>query len=61
MAFRGERRILACGRDNESLTYSKCAELFGNGLGLSIGGLALAPNHGYGMLSAHPICRHYWS
>ena len=47
MAFNGERRILVCGRDNESTNYTKCAELFGNKLGFIISGLALDPTKGY--------------
>ena len=52
MAFNGERRILVCGRDNELTNYTKCAELFGNKLGLTISGLALDPSNGYVKITA---------
>ena len=56
MAFNGERRILVCGRNNESTNYSKCAELFGNQVGLNIEGLALDPTQGYFQITA--LCSH---
>ena len=46
MAFNGERRILACGREDDTQNYSKCAELFGNQVGFSLGGITLDPNEG---------------
>ena len=49
MVFRGQRRILACYCTNSNkgtMCLSKCAELFGNRVAVSVGGLALDPSRG---------------
>ena len=52
IVFNGERRIYACGRDNESTEYSKCAELFGNQVGFIISELTLGSTKEYVQITA---------
>ena len=44
LGMRRRQRIIVC--NTSSLAKSQCAELFGNQVGSSIGGLALDPNSG---------------
>ena len=50
VVFRGHRRIFACSSPasdkNHTHDGKSCAELFGNQVAISVGGLALDSNHG---------------